>query len=690
MDYNASICQHTTTLDDNLNMDTYECTNVYGFRDMDHAFLVARCSPSWNESFIESQCTSKSNSMHVYDTHGVNYYNIFCAICNFIHPRQTYIWGLHADNTCDEMKYRGAKIRQCWSFEECPDVFYDKAIRENCKSYLYPLSCAGHGNFKNPYCRLCRSYNPDTMTYHMPTCLSDMILTEGFGGTGSQGLQHIWQYRPDVKIETSETLSCSVGEVLDRANQICRSIVCSYGYVLQDSKCILKNGTYTSSDILYSGLCSRYAAMITLRGPVWSSLCLQNRIHDSSEMHPKRFEQLASYDIYDHYIGLIYEDVNNISDFIVIVENAIVESNSCSIEALELVAYCIGSTNVSLDCRGKWYALSPSQIHPANIPNYKHMFFQEGKYVLPDQLMVFLNFGSRDNMNDKLEIVFFCGNEIDLPSLDCEMISFESDEYLVNSSGLVLTQLGSVIPNDSFLLSLQSAHVCVDSISNKLTKTVPTQYYFFYGALDAVSFGFTCLSLVGEIATFTVYCNFKQLRNAYGKSIATLCFALFLAQTFTILADKMPLAPRACVAVAVATHYTWVSVFVWTSILAVILADTFAFRPMRTSSTSGKLLKYQLVGWLTPVPIVAVTTVLHFYLPNGVYGGDSVCWIVNPMTNLFVFGIPVALAICTNMVLLVITFVAIGSQRRTSMRLQNKKAAESGWKEITVLFKVYI
>ena len=134
----------------------------------------------------------------------------------------------------------------------------------------------------------------------------------------SHALQHIWHFRPKhkMKAETSEALSCSLGEVLDPVNQVCRPLVCSYGYALQDGKCILTNTSYTSSDLLNSGLCGRFDALVIFRGPVLSSLCLQKHIidriggDDAQAVHPKHFEQQASQDSHDYYIALLYEHVN--------------------------------------------------------------------------------------------------------------------------------------------------------------------------------------------------------------------------------------------------------------------------------------------------------------------------------------------------------------------------------------------
>ncbi len=687
MDYDET-CYHDPVVD---NSGSYACTDVYGLKDVHHAWLVTRCSPSWNESYIESQCTAKSNAMHVYDRSGVNYHNIFCAICNFLHPRQVYMWGLPADQLCNNTLMHGSQIRQCLGYEECPDSYNkSKGVFENCTSYLYPIWCSNDQMiYKNPYCYWCITYQ--TLLEIKCNDMSKYFdITYDMGGTVSHVLQNIWQFSPDVtKAKIRETLSCSLGEVLDAVNHVCRPILCSYGYVLQDDKCILKNGTYTSFDLLNSGLCERYDAMVIFRGPVSSSLCLQKHIIDrlgDSEMHPKQFEQPASHDPYDYYIAFVYENVYKISNLTDIVRE-IFESNVCSIDRLEVIVYCsVDDIGDSLNCSGKWYVLSPSQLHHANVPDHKHIFFQEGKYVLPDQLMVFLNFDIK--RGDTLEVIFFCGSEIQLPTLGCEMITFEPDEYEISLHGLVLNV--GVIPNGSFLLSSHSAHVCVDSIPVRVQTTATTPYHFFYGKLDGLSFGFTCLSLVGEIATFTVYCKFKQLRNTYGVSVASLSFALFVAETSTILADKIPLGSHACVVLAVVTHYTWLSVFTWTSILAAILADTFVFRPMimMKASSTAKHLPYQLVGWLSPLLIVSVTTIVHFFTPNGVYGGETVCWITNRMTNIFAFGVPVALVISNNMIFVVITLVALGYKRRRSNRLQNKKATTDGLKEVTVFFKV--
>ena len=59
----------------------YSCVNinVFDFGFGEHVagvvgvFAVSRCSPSWNESYIESRCISKNiNGMSVYSSDGIN------------------------------------------------------------------------------------------------------------------------------------------------------------------------------------------------------------------------------------------------------------------------------------------------------------------------------------------------------------------------------------------------------------------------------------------------------------------------------------------------------------------------------------------------------------------------------------------------------------------------------------------
>ncbi len=150
MDYDET-CQNEKVKD---NSTMYECTDVYGLQDMGYALLVTRCSPSWNVSYIASRCATKSNAKHVYDRRGVNYHNIYCAICNYIHPKQVYMWGLGTDTVCNKMLY-GSQIRQCRNYSLCPDSYINKSriVAENCTSYLYPLLCIDGVHYKNPYCR---------------------------------------------------------------------------------------------------------------------------------------------------------------------------------------------------------------------------------------------------------------------------------------------------------------------------------------------------------------------------------------------------------------------------------------------------------------------------------------------------------------------------------------------------------
>ncbi len=315
-----------------------------------------------------------------------------------------------------------------------------------------------------------------------------------------------------------------------------------------------------------------------------------------------------------------------------------------------------------------------------------------------ENVMTFIEHNLLEQKLHQYEAVVFCSKTIDTPFHKCESIVIGPRDYYLNETRMHLinhTDEVSTIHSGNFLvLSDKSARICINTSRSEVSvDRAPSRSRFISNPLDGVSFGLTLLSLIGEVGTIITYSRFKQLRNTYGCGIICLSFALVFAQVCSLASTMILLSDRACVVIAAVSHYFWLSVFSWTTVLAIILVDTFAIRPLQATggSTKKSLLMYLISGWCTPLVIVSVVLSVHFcdcIASGGIYGGKVACWIIDPQINLYVFGIPVALSISINTVLLLVTFISLVKKRRKSNRLQNKTPSSDGLKEAILFSKV--
>ena len=239
-------------------------------------------------------------------------------------------------------------------------------------------------------------------------------------------------------------------------------------------------------------------------------------------------------------------------------------------------------------------------------------------------------------------------------------IKFKSDEYIILPNGYVQVCLRVI---EQF--SLQS-------------KKVLKSYRFVSGALDAVHFSLSSLSIMGLFSTLVTYMRFKQLRNLHGVCIIGLSLALLLANTLSVLSDKIHMSGTVCIAFAATTHYFWLAAFTWMTLISAVMIDIFVVNP--TKSTHKSIKAYcviLLMSWGTPLLIVLVLLSLQFCklcsFDIVIYDGVSTCWLATPSINLYAFGVPVMISLTINFILISILLVSLREAREASNKLQHKK-----------------
>ncbi|XP_033113482.1 adhesion G protein-coupled receptor E4-like [Anneissia japonica] len=145
--------------------------------------------------------------------------------------------------------------------------------------------------------------------------------------------------------------------------------------------------------------------------------------------------------------------------------------------------------------------------------------------------------------------------------------------------------------------------------------------------------------------------------------------SLFLAQFIMLTIAYVTKPEIVCTLTAAIMHFFWLSMFLWTNVLAFDLARVFGTQSPRSSTFNKRLLLglYMLYGWGLPAVVVALCLTLHFSGKSDFrYGRETFCWFSNHRSLLYAFAIPVAICIVFNFILYIITVFGIWKVRRAS------------------------
>ena len=77
-----NVSAHANLRDTVVRKNLSVCTTVYHNKDIEVGYIISNSPSSWSEPIMRSRCSSHSINIHVYDTYGYNYRNIYCAFCH--------------------------------------------------------------------------------------------------------------------------------------------------------------------------------------------------------------------------------------------------------------------------------------------------------------------------------------------------------------------------------------------------------------------------------------------------------------------------------------------------------------------------------------------------------------------------------------------------------------------------------
>ena len=702
-----------------------EMHSCYSVTPGESAYFVHRCPLAWNETFIRSRCDHQIDGMPVFDDSGYNFRNIFCAICHSrkisqIQPRRAVQYHSHVCHISaifvtqhmfqkDEVglefeKYVeflvGNRNRRCFDnqYNQCP-ILSDMSLSTYCKSYVLEICAKIDVNaytwVKNAHCAACNELELTIGAHSQRKCQNNL-------GYHSSPYQHIWRFRSHKTAASVSSPTCYPGEILDTFTQTCRKISCRPGLITSHDRCFFNNDTKLY--ITNNWNCIKRNTLLFFRSSVKeydTSKCLTDQLRSEwlDKVHDKEYSHLVLEDgitwtalkfSKDNGFELLRQIENTTS-----VENA--KDVFCGVTEIETFLSCdLQSLEdfEQLSCKEEWYSGTPSDFVFVNTSQQMTLYITKDIYINVSYMIYHEHYDLESRVSTQKNVLLVCGHEVRPTFLECTLVTLNVSEFTMNANKSVLTYAGKEFTKGNFLLLVDgNAQIRFDFlvINGKTTNTDMVSI-LFSEPLEVICSAATCLSLIGLMGTLYFYVRFRRLRNLYGSAVMSLSTALLLTQMFTLVSNMIPLSEVPCVAFAAIMHYFWLATFTWSTILAGILVYQFVLKSMKQLDNSFKsFLWCQLVGWSVPLVLVAIALVFHFCgcLPSNMASvyDSSICWIRAGVVNLIAFGIPVAVCLAINIVLVSFTLIHLHKERKHLNELQSK-AVDTGWREIIIFAKV--
>ena len=655
-------------------------------------WLVTRCPASWKDHFIESRCSDPKLTIRVFDQSGINYFNIFCAICHGHTVKDIQPWSMmsqdklkrkrnlvcvkHALNNTDITGFSvGMRLRRCSQLlHECPTSYADEQVRALCHKYEFNKCSTEKTSIthKNVFCAKCNDVKTKTMT---------CSLSKRRGDVGE-----LFQFRakPDVK----SIRTCPIGEIEDPFSLTCRPLTCISGYAMQNNKCVLKNGTL--ADILGNWKCESYDSLFFFQGMFESLKCVDEFLEKNvSEGSNGQFIHQDSNEDEQMWIALRFDTNRSLllsQNIDAMVTNT---RQNCGIYNAEFLTSCYHRINCSSSDR--WFSGPPLNFIQVHHPVLDNVFLTDGTYIKAKIIIYHAKY-ERSNIKayQRQEMLIICGSVYDSLNPDCLLIALSPNEYkIVNES--VLLYHNVIIKTTDFTIQPDGqVLVCIKVLQNLKSNSTRHEVGFFLNALDIVGFVTSCTSLLCLLATIVTYAKFKKLRNMYGKCIMIISAILWLAYIFFLL-SKVTWSDNGCIAFAIITHYLWLAMFTWSTISGVVLLQQFVIDKTGASvETTSFAVIVHVIGWGFPMLIVLITLSIHFCECTSftIYGRNELCWIQDGIVNLVAFGLPVSFSILTNGIILSTALISLRRSRQRSNIMQAKEKDEGRMREVIIFVKV--
>ncbi|XP_038052444.1 uncharacterized protein LOC119725155 [Patiria miniata] len=660
--------------------------------------LIDHCPITWTDPGTRDLCHRPVDlrdvigSLPVYDEQGVDFKNIYCAICHGRSLDKLKRWDVSgSDNDRDStvpllypslnqtLPSKGWVISPPLGHEairKCPAHLTDICFEQyrgtptdaGCQAYYAPVKLEDSNiRYRNPHCAMCNGRNivPDN------SC-RDQVCLEGCDPSPWGPCWAICSpYDSFITIEVLFDLfssssiggrTCSGGQIYDPFLEICRVLICAPGYRIRQNECVpapTGPSIFGNSSNVLVAICllnkfaqNSTAKMVVERGNIhatsdstnstWQLAIFVNTVDEALEVEGDLEDAIGAFQ-YDSKLEMQF--ICNVSSFSIFVP-------------FSVNAFCADSV---VDGKGIF-------------PEYNGTLLTVTEYKYTPEEQQYL----------KLNAPPSC---LKIFHLNCSsLLSLDNSEYKNLSDDIIqIVATGSSLsPEEYVLFPDGTAVVC--SFLGPLPEGLEPYIRWVISVIAS------CLSLFALAATFVTYCVFPELRNTPGKSIMNLVAALFVAILLFLLSGILAQNQAACEFGAVVAHFAWMAAFLWMTMLAVDVTRTLAsLVPRGTAGSSRSFAVYMAISWGVPFVIVSICVILQYCnctsLPK-IYAEGAVCWITDASVRLVVFLVPCSLCLLLNLFMFVLTVVIVRRSRHAAKAVRKQGKMKGVKAEVAIYVKV--
>ncbi|XP_038051635.1 uncharacterized protein LOC119724595 [Patiria miniata] len=661
--------------------------------------MVDRCPDDWRDGSMRSLCdkpvdaTDVIGSMPVYDEQGVDFKNIFCALCNGRSLNRLNRWDvLGSDNGIEStvntyypslnqtLPTKGwvsnppenhTEIRKCPAhvIDTCLDEFRGTETERACRSYYAPIRADEKNiRYRNPHCAMCNGkvLVPDNSC--MDQVCRDKCEPEPWGGCQSICSPYDDFFTIEVLFDFTSSSSingrsCSEGQIYDPFLERCRVLTCAAGYRINGDECV----AYTPADPPING--SKETSAIE---------CWAKRLGKDTAggqallagqtiiMKDPDADQLSALVLLTT-AGEALDIVAAFDDALESIDNSTTLSELfCNISTLSiLVPFAFAASSNCQTVNGN-----------ETFSGYVGNLFEVVRF---------------QDIGHKIEYTKQRAEPLCLKvaDLNCSsLLTLKGSEYMILADEILEVDVSGIRISEDEYVRFPDGSAVTCSFTEPLPEGLEQKIR------RAISFAGSCLSLLALAATFVTYCIFPELRNTAGKSTMNLVVALFVAILLFLLTGYLRQSHVACVTGAVAAHFAWLAAFCWMTVVSFNVARTLASkvsRPRRGRGIDRSLVNYMCLAWGIPLIIVTICLALQFCnctrLPT-IYAESNICWITDANVRVVVFLVPVAVSLALNLTLYVFTVINFWRNRQLSKAARNQTTTDAVREELSVYLKI--
>ncbi|XP_048587090.1 uncharacterized protein LOC125570122 [Nematostella vectensis] len=683
----------------------YECVSNFRVYDI---WMITVCPWNSTEKSVSQKCMSNEKmTSQNYDSvipvttaEGKTFKNRHCAACHGVKTSDMRFYGL--DMNCELSPPEGFSRTETIKFllEYCSYVTWkptDSQPRRRCYDiknpcenkfseyrdlfHVFPLSVVWHDrvNYRNIYCAACEMVDTnsppllcgplprgDTMTG--PSKPFSIVMNIGDDQDPNPKFQK-------VKIE------CDIDEVYDPYLEMCRK------------------AAFVPDSIPGS---SRFDEF---RVALWVTRLSKNSVPISFLSHVLIIGSLAeTFGLNVTTIGNLAREIIRDIDVNIFVFDVTVEDNSTAKRRKRSMSRTFDDL-VQFKEPIEWlidnetFTILKATVRRLSCVNVEH--YPPGEYTVTPTGEVYVNktgdtFNKKDfysnetseksGISHKVPVgtVVVCRKRL-ATSDNCtgSYIFIESYEYVILSNkSLFHNATRRVYQFDQYTVNEnKTATIC----SNFTDKSYTKKQRIEIGGSSNVKLALTVLTYVGLILSVAcllvvvvTYSLFSELRTAPGVNLLNLSISILLAQFLFLVGSGQTGSKAGCVFIAIVLHYAFLASFSWMLIIAFDTWRAFSFSgqsAMRSDKAKQRqrIMKRLAIGYLSVFVLVIILTALDQSGAFAIrYGGSKGCWINNGDANLYIFVIPVSLALVWNAVFFVLTVKAIRVAKQQSRAAVNE------------------